>query len=128
MIEHWKLFEGAPNGRRKERARITIGKNKAFLINYVAYQAVGGPSAVELLFDEHRSKIGIRPCDPKKQNAFPVKSVRKSSHKFIHAGAFLTHFDINITRRILFEDIDIDKNGMLILDMNKITYISRGSR
>lgn len=128
MIEHWKLFEGAPNGRRKERARVTIGPNKAFLLNRFAYEAFGSPSAVELLFDENRSLIGIRACDPQKQNAFPVKTVPKSSHKFVHAGSFLTHFAINISRRILFEEIDINKDGMLILNINKITYISRGSR
>jgi hypothetical protein len=128
MLEHWKLFEGAPNGRRREKARITLGQKKAFMLNRYAYEALGAPSAVELLFDEHRDMIGIRPCDPRKQNAFPIKSVRNGSHKHIHAGAFLMHFAVSVTRRILFEEIDFSKDGMLILDLHKITYISRGSR
>jgi len=130
MISHWTVFEGIPNRKRKELARVTLSPNRSLLLNAHAYQAFGEPKAVEMLFDGNRNLIGLRPCDPHKKNAFEFRSAggRSNRNVAISLGAFLTHFGIKPERTVLFEQIDIDRDGILILDMTKTTVISRGSR
>lgn len=128
MIKHWTSFEGTPNGKRREMARVTLGKSKTILLNAHAYQAFGEPPAVEMLFDGNRNIIGLKPCDPQKKNAFTFRRSKQGKHVQISIGAFLTHFEIKPTRTVLFEEIDIDSDGILTLDMTKTTAVSRGSR
>lgn len=128
MINHWTKFEGMPNGRRKEMGRVTLGPNSTISFNAHAYKSFGEPAAVELSFDENNKLIGLLPCDPHKKNAFPFR--RRPTHKraTVSVGAFLTHFKIKPKSTVLFEEIDIKSDGMLVLDMKKITNVSRGSR
>ena len=128
MISHWKRFEGVPNGRRREMARITLGPNCTISFNAHAFRSFGEPSAIELFFDGNRNMIGLLPCDPHKKNAFPIRKRRSSKHVHVSIDAFLTHFKIKPTSTMLFEEIDQDKDGMIILDMTKTTNVSRGSR
>ena len=128
MIKHWTTFEGTPNGKRKEMARVTLGKSKTILLNAHAYQAIGEPVAVEMLFDGNRNIMGLKPCDPQKKNAFTFRRSKQGKHVQISIGAFLTHFSIKPERTVLFEEIDIDSDGILTLDMTKTTAVSRGSR
>ena len=128
MIKHWTTFEGMPNGKRRELARVTLGPNRSILMNAHAYQAFGEPKAVEMLFDGNRNTIGMRPCDPHKKNAFTFRRSKQGKHVQLSVGAFLTNFDIKPTRTVLFEEIDIAPDGIMSLDMTKTTVVSRGSR
>jgi len=130
MIAHWTVFEGVPNGRRSELARITLGPNRSLQFNAHAYQAFGEPKAVEMLFDGNRKMMGLRPCDPQKKNAFTFRPAggRATKNFRVSIGAFLTHFGIKPERTVLFEEIDISADGILTLDMTKTTVVSRGSR
>ena len=51
MINHWTVFEGMQNGRRSERVRVTLNKHRTMVLNQVAYQGIGAPKAVELMFE-----------------------------------------------------------------------------
>lgn len=125
----WKIFEGNPNGRRRDKARVTLGPSRTFLLNEHAHRAIGSPGAVELMFDGNRRLIGMRPCDPHKANAFPLKRASgRLKHRIISAGAFLTHNKLKTDRTMLFVDIDIDPDGTVVLDLAKTIYVTRGSR
>ena len=124
----WNVYEGSPNGRRREKARVTIGVNKAILMNEHAFVAFGSPSAVQLMFDGNRRLIGMRQCDPDKKNAFPVKPALQGKHHIVYAGGFFSHIDLKPDRTILFDEIDIDPDGTVVLDLTKTIYVTRGSR
>ena len=109
-------------------ARITLSPNRTLEMNAHAYRSFGEPRAVELLLDGNRNLIGLKPCDPHKKNAFEFKRRVKDSRARISIGAFLTHFKIKPERTVLFEEIDLDADGTIILDMKKTTGVSRGSR
>lgn len=128
MIKHFVTFDGSPYGRRSEKARVTLGPKKTILLNRLAHEAFGTPAAVELLFDENAKQIGLKPCDPHRRNAFPLTKRKDGNHRIIHAGAFCTHFGIATDRTVLFEEIDIDTKGMMILDMTKTVNVGRGAR
>ena len=128
MISHFKKFEGSPNGKSKEKARITLSPRRFFSLNAYAYRKIGAPCAVELYFDDHERKIGMLACDPHKRNAFQVRKEKGKPYHIVYAGAFCQHFSIKNTRTVLFYEADITKDGMLVLDMKKTTIVGRGSR
>lgn len=124
MIKHWTIFEGTPNAVKREQARVTLGLNKTISLNRVAYEAMGKPIAIELRFDQNLKKIGLRPTDPARRNAFPLRPKKGSQHRWIAAGAFLTHFNISTDRTVLFEEVDIDTEGILVLDLTKTINVA----
>lgn len=124
----WDIYAGSPNGKKREQARVTISVNRSILMNDHAFRAFGSPSAVQLMFDGDRRLIGMRPCDPQKKNAFPVKLALQGRHHIVYAGGFLTHINLKTDRTILFDEIDIDPDGTVVLDLSKTIYVTRGSR
>lgn len=128
MIKHWTIFEGTPNAIKRERVRVTLGANKTISLNGVAYEALGNPIAIEMRFDSNLKRIGLKATDPERPNAFPIRPRRNSQYRWLAAGAFLTHFGIKNNGTILFEDVAIDEDGVMILDITKTTNVSRGSR
>lgn len=128
MISHWTKFEGKPYGADVDTARVTLGPKKAILLNDLAYEALGAPTAVELMFDEGQKIIGLKPVEARRPHAFPVKPRKGSRHRVIRAAAFCTHFGIKIDRTVLFNEIDIDNDGVMKLEIAKATNVSRGAR
>ena len=128
MIKHWTRFEGRPYGADRNQVRVTLSPKKVILLNRVAFEALGGPAAVELLFDETRKVIGLKPIERNRRNAFLVKSKKQGNHRTINAGAFCTHFGITVDRTVQFQHVDLDNEGVLELDMAKTVHVSRGAR
>ena len=127
MIKHFTEFEGRPNGAARGEIRVTINNKKCFVLNPKAVETLGHPSAVKLFFDEARKIVGLKPADPTHKNSFPLKGFKTARHKVITAGAFCTHFGINVDRTVLFENIGME-DDMLTLDLTKTVNVSRGSR
>ena len=117
--------------------RVTINKKKVLLMNMRAYEALGMPAAVELRFDEENRTIGMAPVDPRKEHAFPIKSRGKGreraaastgTYRIINAAAFCKHFSIQPAGTMLFNKIDFENDGTMLLELNTATNVGRGSR
>jgi hypothetical protein len=104
---------------RKLRKRVTMGPRKDIIFNGAVFEALGGPAAVELLFDEVQKNIGLRPADIELPNALPVSRFGTRHSYRVSAGRFCNHFGLGIPCRILFEDVFIDTDGILVLPLKK---------
>ena len=81
---------------------VTIQRRGPFGINLAAYELMGKPEAVELLYDREQELIGLRPVPPDRPRAFPVRAQGKNSVTFMVAGqAFAKHYelDTSVARR-----------------------------
>ena len=128
MLDNFVTFEGAPNGRRGETLRVTLGPNRTFLMSRSAWERMGRPDAVTLAFDAVDRKIALRPCPPDKKNAFRVAKRSSGSHRVVYAGAFLTHFNIYAPHTVLFDNPEFTPDKSMILNLGNVTRIGRGSR
>ena len=133
MARKWTVYEGGPNGGERMALRITLNSRGVMLFNKRAYEAMGSPGAVELLFDEGENVIGLKPRDLRFQNAFPFKSKdhgksKKYSYRILSLSPFCQHFDIKPRSTILFTRPDMDNDGTLLLDLSTAVNVSRGSR
>lgn len=128
MIKHWTKFEGKPHGTEKDEARVTLSVKKVIMLNRIAYEALGTPPAVELMFDETLKIIGVKPIDARRPNAFPLKAKKGSQYRLIFASSFCTHFGIRIDRTVKFNNIDMDNEGVMTLEVGKAINVGRGAR
>lgn len=126
MIQHWTEFQGSPNRTDKDEARVTLNSRGTFLLNRKAYEAIETPAAVTLLFDENSGIIGLKPADIRLKNSFPIRQKDKRHNRLIHASPFCKHFKIRIERTVLFNEVDIDNEGVMKLELKKTTSIGRG--
>lgn len=126
MIERWAEFQGSPNRVEKDELRVTLNARGTLLMNGKTYEAMNMPAAVQLLFDENNSIIGLRAADPRLHNAFPVKQKDKQTNRLVHASPFCKHHGIRVLRTVLFNNVDMTNDGILKLELTKTTSIGRG--
>lgn len=129
MKMQWSTFEGRPFGyKAKREVRVTLGQKGVFYLNGVAYDALGQPAAVEILYEGNRRIIGLKPVDLRKHNAFPIKIHGTGTYKRISAAAFCQHFRIKLRETVLFDGADLNDEGVMLLDMNRTITVGRGAR
>ncbi len=117
-------FKGSPNRVERDEPRVTLDKRGVMLLNRQAYQAMGSPGAVKLFFEENELVIALKPGDVRHKNAFTVKLKGPVGHtRIIHTQPFCNHFKIRVERTLLFNDIEIDNEGTMLLSLNNTTSI-----
>lgn len=128
-LKHWTRFQGHPNAYiRRDGLRVTLGPRGDIYLNVKAWEALECPKAVELLFDRGRRVIGLVRAEPWHPNSFPVRHKVRANGKVIHASPFCSHFMIKPLRTALFNDIEIDEQGVMSLPLDSITAVTRGSK
>ncbi len=125
MNEKWIVFEGRPfPPKALPVPRVTIGSTGVIFLNRHAVAALGSPAAVELRYDAPRRLIGIKPADPSRENAFHLRR-HAGTYLRIAAAAFCRHFRVKIERTQVFESVEINPDGMMILDLNRTMTVTR---
>lgn len=130
MKMQWEVFEGKQYQRTsRNEPRVTLGAKGTFYLNGAAYDELERPPAVEFLYEGNARVIGLRPVDPQKHNAFVIKHHGKGgNYKRISAASFCSHHRLKFKRTLLFENAEVDHEGVMHLDLNKSIEVSRGAR
>jgi len=137
MARRWDVFEGGPNAGNLDLPRVTMSPKSVLLLNTLAYEVLGSPSAVELRWEERTRTIGLTPKDIRSGNAFPLKikgtrikkgSQLKCKYHTINAAPFCRHFNIHTAHTRLFNGVDLDDDGTMVLEMGRSVAVGRVSR
>ena len=107
--------------------RVTLTKYKDMYLNAKAVEVLGKPAAIRFFFDVSRSLIGIRKESPEVDQAFAFHMHEKKSGATgtVHAGIFCNAFGIHPEHTITFHDIQVDADGIMILDLKTATRVRR---
>jgi hypothetical protein len=96
---------------------ITLQRRGTFSLNAEAFEALGEPEAVELLYDRDERRIGIRKVPTDTSHAYPVRPLNRGRTYLFSGQAFTKWYDIEtpVARRwpVTLE------GDMLILDLNQ---------
>lgn len=125
MLDQWEQFEAGPNEPSSEKLYVSINGKGQILLNKKTVDCLEAPAAVILFFSKPSSKIGIRAARPIDKGAFPLKSRPRSHSRMVHASPFCRNHGIRVNGTVSFVDIKLDNDGLLILDLNKTTRVSR---
>jgi hypothetical protein len=99
---------------------VTLQRRGLISLNRGAYEALGAPAAVELLYNRDRRTIAIRPADPTSPRAYALRQQggEGGSKTYLIAGAaFTAHYqiDTSVARRYRVEH----HGEVLLVDLNQ---------
>ena len=109
---------------------VTIQRKGVISLNIPAYEALGKPEAVELLYDRVEKLVGLRKADPSVEHAYMVRGLgraqRYNSNWLISGTAFTQFYEIptETARRW----IGSMQDDMLVIDLKEPGLEVTGNR
>jgi hypothetical protein len=100
QMSNFEVFKGRASPTPREAA-LTIYPRGLFSVNRAAWNALGEPAAVELLFDRTERLIGLRGAPAQVPHAYPLRTQAASSSVLVSGRAFTRHYGIptDVARR-----------------------------
>ena len=102
---------------------------RVMTINRVAYEMLGGPEAVELLYNKQNRVIGLRQVSPKEPYAFPLRGQgrreKEPSNYLVAIQAFTKHYGIDTSVAMRYP-VEMEK-GILTIPLDRGT-VATGPR
>jgi len=129
-----QIFETIePGGEKGRWARPQATMNaKGFIkLSRVAYEMLGAPERIHVLYDRGNKKIALRASDRKDYNAhIPIAHGKHGQHggRMIRVHGLVEALEGDIYTCIRFHDIRLDVNNRLILDLVTATPAFNGKR
>lgn len=115
-MPNWETFNRRAAPVTKQPL-VTIQKRGTMSLNRAAYDALGEPAALELLYDHTERLIGFRPVDPSTTHAYAPRRQGRAANFIVSGSAFTKYFDIetDTARRYPAELV----NGVLVVDLKQ---------
>src|SRR3954469_16988906 len=97
-------FRDRGTRRRDDHPTVTLQTKGVITMNPAAYEALGAPVAVELLYASQARTIGIRAVDPSQAHAYRPRQQKGGHARSVSAQAFLKHYGIKIAMNRCYYD------------------------
>ena len=117
MSTEWTLLPKDDVGPQWAGLYVTMNKIGTIVMNRVAYERTGSPAAFHVMFDKVNSRIGLKPTALTMKHAYPVRSQGRRGAKVVRANRLIKEYGIRVPDTIQFHDVEIDADGMLIVDL-----------
>ena len=117
MRTNWKVIERDPRAGKWALMYVTLSPKGLISLSKYAWEKTGSPMAYLVLFDEENQRIGLKPTATGVQHAFPVLSRGPSLGKKVNAFRMMAEQRIKLEHGIRFTDMEIDAEGILILNL-----------
>jgi hypothetical protein len=113
----WKEFDRS-DAANTLGARVTITRQGYISLNQTAYNLLGGPPAVVLLYDPGGAAIGLRAASESTAYSLRVRPRGQGTHYVINTAAFMRRYGIDYSRLIAFKRVALE-DGILILPFDQ---------
>jgi hypothetical protein len=125
----WEKFDdGEPYNTRK-RIHVTINSEGKIFFNRKAFESLGSPDGVSLMYDRRRSTIGVTAAKLNEQGAYRLRQKqRKFTGHIISARNFCKRFNIFPDETLAFPAADVNNDGILILDLNDVRSVKKNEK
>ena len=139
MNMNFELYEGGEVEWTRGRVHVTLNKHCHLFFSRRAIEALtatprgdapaGTPArceAVALLFDKRQKVIGVMPARPGQKHSYTLRAKRgMGGARLITAKGFCKTYGIATGETIAFEGASVNRDGVLMLDLQKVTAVGR---
>ncbi len=127
MQYNWEAHFAEPGPNSRDRIRVTLNDKGRFYLNPTAMKALGEPDAVQVLYDRKQATVGLIRTPIDKPGSYRLKRKGDSSPngRVLHALSFCRKYRIQPKSVVMFTDAKVNKDGILILDLNQVATVSR---
>lgn len=105
---------------------VTIQKRGTMSFNRAAFEALGGPEAVELLFDRQERVVGFRPVGADVPHAYRPRKQGHTYNYLVAGQAFTQHYGIETDTARRYPAAMLD--GVLVVDLKQPGTDATGPR
>jgi hypothetical protein len=113
----WRECPRGDVASRHAEIYVSLSPAGKLSINRIAYERMGEPQAVNLLFDAVNNRIGLKPTIRSGRNAYPVTRLTAKGRRAVYGHRLLVENGIDLSATVRFYDAEIDQDGILILDL-----------
>jgi hypothetical protein len=111
---NFEEFTGRWQATTANVPRAAIQTRGTMSLNKAAFQALGSPRAVTLLYDQGARVIGLRTASPDVRHAYPLRKQPNSDSYVLSAVSFLAHYGIPHDTYTAFEDLSMEGDVLVI--------------
>ena len=115
MARKWEEFNEPANSKLAD-LHVSLSPAGQVFLSRRAYEAMGSPSHVVLLWEDETSTIGIRSVPPRTKNAFQLYPTFLSGSYRFHTLRFLRKHDIQLDYTVRFPTAFVE-DGVLLLEL-----------
>lgn len=126
MARNWIEFED-PGTPRIADLHVSLSPSGTVLVSRNAYQALGEPSHIVMLWEPETRTIGLRPVPPHTLNAFKLYDSGRAGAFRFHALRFITKHKIDLEYTARFPTAAME-NGVLTLELDHHVRSPRAAR
>jgi hypothetical protein len=95
---------------------VTVQRQGNISLNYAAFEAMGEPDMVELLYDREDDVMGLRTAQDNSPHAYRLRKQSSGSGFVISGRAFTQHYDIKTDAARRFR-AELNDDGILTVDL-----------
>jgi hypothetical protein len=113
------------------RLYVAINPEGHITFNARVFEKLGKPEAVLVMFDRVNSRIALKPTYKAVRNAYPVNKRGSGGRRpisIVCVGRLLVEYGLQIPELLEFKNVEIDRDGQLILDLRTARASNRGTR
>jgi len=123
---NWVQFTTMTPSLYHGNIRITINKRGRIQLNSYLLDSIGFPPCVKLFYDRDTGSIGILPAEDKPgDDTLSISLHRGRNHGEIYALSFLRRFGIKTDKTLTTNFVEIDPDGMIVINPSQMTAITR---
>jgi len=116
-----ELFDHTGASKADKRPYISLQVRGSFQINRAAFELMGSPKAVHLLYDRTRRIIGFRPAKEGERASYTVRTPNASTYA-VSGQAFVNHYELELVQTRRYQ---AQKYGdAVLIDLNTPDSIS----
>lgn len=126
---HWEVVPRGDVAPHAARLYVAMNPEGHITFNPRVFEKLGKPQAVLVMFDRVNSRIALKPTYKAVQNAYTIYqrgSDRRSM--IVRVGRLLVEYGLQIPELLEFKNVEIDRDGQLILDLRTARSSNRGKR
>jgi hypothetical protein len=124
MMNNWIKFKAKSTRTIQHKMHVTLGRRKDFYLSSMALDELGRPKAVCLFYDVPNSRVGMSPAPLEDEDALPLHNL-KTKGAYLSAGTFCSEFGIRPESRIVFQDIRVNADGIMVLDLRTAKSVGK---
>jgi hypothetical protein len=96
---------------------VTLNPKGTIKVNRATFEKMGAPDAVKILYDPDNNRLGLQPTAAKLKNAYPFARRGPHGGRIVRAYRAITEYALDLPATVRFYDADIDRDGVLVLDL-----------
>ena len=117
MKRQWKEIPLGDKRAQWAGMYVTMNSKGVIAMNRATHERLGSPGAFNVLYDEANNTIGLKPTVPKLRNAYTAAKSGRHGGRRVNAYRLLMEKGLCIKDTLLFPDAEIDRDGILVLQM-----------